>query len=306
MSNSESFVHNLRFISFGLLLILTFGTSSYAGCREPEIVAGTESSRASPPGNGLQIVSLNLAREENPDRILHDLKHAESLAGADVWLFQEAAERPESVRTMQDLARSLHLNYVFAPVDFLDGGKLASGLAILSRYPILEPRIIPLARHNMRFHTRCRIALTATIAAPTGTLHLYNVHLDTRITLDERLSQILPVLEQANSQSGQVVVGGDFNSADVRWVWNLVPLPYAQNHTKTLQRSFLERGFASPLQGSGPTINALKFPLHLDWIFPRGLHSVSAGVTTIRFSDHKAVWVRFDMPNADTVKRQEE
>jgi endonuclease/exonuclease/phosphatase family metal-dependent hydrolase len=301
MSSSEPFVHNLRLIGFGLLLILTFGTFSYGGCREPEIVAGTESSNTSPSGSGLQIVSLNLAREENPDRILHDLKQAESLAGADVWLFQEAAERSEPVRTMQDVATSLHLNYVFAPVDFLDGGKLASGLAILSRYPILEPRIIPLAWHNMRFHTRCRIALSAQIAAPSGTLHVYNVHLDTRITLDERLSQIMPVLEQASSQSGPVLVGGDFNSADVRWVWNLVPLPYAQNHTKTLQRTFLEQGFASPLQGSGPTINALKFPLHLDWIFPRDLQWNSAGVATIRFSDHNAVWVRFDMPNARAV-----
>jgi endonuclease/exonuclease/phosphatase family metal-dependent hydrolase len=297
MTSSEFFHHRLRLIGFALFLILEIAASGYAtSCREPEILAGTDPFQAPSSLTGLQVVSLNLAREESVDRILHDLKQAESVAGADVWLLQEAAERPDSVRTIADLARELKLNYVFAPVDFLDGGKLASGLAILSRYPILEPRVIPLTWHNMRFHTRCRIALSAQIAGPSGPVHLYNVHLDTRITLTERMNQIMPVLEQASSVKEPIVVGGDFNSADVRWVGNLLPLPYVQNHSNAVQRAFLERGFASPLARSRPTIDALKLPLHLDWIFPRGLNWVSSGVTTIRFSDHNAVWVRFDMP----------
>jgi endonuclease/exonuclease/phosphatase family metal-dependent hydrolase len=297
MTSSEFFHHRLRFISFGLFLILKFATSGYAtSCREPEILMGTEPSELPSPLNGLQVVSLNLAREEKLDRILRDLKQAQSLAGADVWLLQEAAQRPDSVRTIADLASSLKLNYVFAPVDFLDGGKLASGLAILSRYPMLEPRVIPLTSHNLHFHTRCRIALAVQIVGPSGPVHIYNVHLDTRITLTERLSQIMPVLEQASSLTGPVVVAGDFNSANVRWVGNLLPIPYVENHTNALQRAFRERGFASPLNGSGPTIDALMLPLHLDWIFPRGLNWVSAGVTTIPFSDHNAVWVQFNVP----------
>src|SRR5215468_8064214 len=149
MTSSEFFHHRLRLIGFALLLIIEIAASGYAtSCREPEILAGTDPSQAPSSLTELQVVSLNLAREESLDRILHDLKQAESVAGADVWLLQEAAERPDSVRTIADLARELKLNYVFAPVDFLDGGKLASGLAILSRYAILEPRVIPLTRHN--------------------------------------------------------------------------------------------------------------------------------------------------------------
>jgi endonuclease/exonuclease/phosphatase family metal-dependent hydrolase len=293
----EFFNRRMGFMSMSLLLILRFATPGYAtDCREPEIVTGSMSPEEQSSSSELQVVSLNLAREERLDRILRDLKEAEPLVGADVWLLQEAAQRPASLRTIEDLASSLNLNYVFAPVDFLDEGRLASGLAILSRYPILEPRVIPLTRHNLRFHNRCRIALAVQIAGPSGLVHLYNVHLDSRITLTERINQIMPVLEQASSLTGPIVVAGDFNSADVRWVWNLLPIPYLQNHRNPLQRAFRERGFASPLDGSGPTIDALKLPLHLDWIFPRGLSWISAGVTTIGFSDHNAVWVRFDMP----------
>ena len=283
------------FICVTVFLIVRFATPAYGtNCSEPAIYAQSLPTDKRAPSAGLHVVSLNMAREERLDRILQDLRKAQSLAGADVWLLQEAAERPASVRTIADLASSLKLNYVFAPTDFLDGGKLASGLAVLSRYPILEPRIIPLTRHNLKFHTRCRIALEVQIAGPSGPVRFYNLHLDTRITLGQRIQQVMPVLEQAGALSGPVVVAGDFNTADVRWLWNILPIPYAENHRNRLRHAFRELGFSSPLDGSGPTINVLRLPLHLDWIFPRKLDWVSAGVTKIGFSDHNAVWVRFD------------
>ena len=288
-------VTRLGFMSVAALLVAVRIATPAVGtkCVEPTIYAGSVATEKEPSSTGLQVVSLNMAREERLDRILRDLGKAQDLAGADVWLLQEAVERLDS-HTIADLARSLNLNYVFAPSDFFDDGKLASGLAVLSRYPILDPRVIPLRRHNLKFNHRCRIALEVQISGPAGPVHFYNVHLDTRITLKERIAQITPVLEQASSLSGPSVVAGDLNTADVRWVWNVLPIPFAQNHHDRIQHTFRDRGFASPLDGNRPTIDVLKLPLRLDWIFPRGFNSVSAGVTTIKFSDHNAVWVRLE------------
>ena len=60
--------------------------------------------------------------------------------------------------------------------------------------------------HDLKFHTRCRIALQVTIAGPSQPVTLYNVHLDSRITLKERISQVLPVVEEASALNGPVVV----------------------------------------------------------------------------------------------------
>jgi len=280
-----------------LLVIALLGApADEATCGEPIVYSGVTGPENQLASSQLQVVSLNLAREVRLEKILHDLKQAQPLADADIWLLQEAAERPASARTIADLATSLKLHYVFVPVDFLEDGNLASGLAILSRYPILDRRAIPLAHHDLKFHTRCRIALQITIAGPSQPVTLYNVHLDSRITLKERISQIMPVVDEASSLNGPVVVAGDFNTADVRWLWNLLPIPYAEKQSKRLRQVFRDRGFASPLDGMRSTFDAPEFPLHLDWIFPRSLDSISSGVVTVDFSDHNAIWVKLKMP----------
>src|SRR6187402_2676169 len=124
----------LRWNPVTWLVIALSGAPAYgANCDEPAVihsgVAGPGDQLAS---TQLHVVSLNLAREVSTAKILHDLKQTQSLGDVDVWLFQEAAERPASARTIADLASSLKLHYVFVPVDFLDDGNLASGLAILS------------------------------------------------------------------------------------------------------------------------------------------------------------------------------
>src|SRR5262245_15384868 len=106
---------------FLVVMALTASVELQAHCSEPAIYAQSLPTDKRAPSTGLHVVSLNMAREERSDRILQDL-NAESLAGADVWLLQEAAERPASVRTIADVAHSLKLNYVFVPTDFLDGG----------------------------------------------------------------------------------------------------------------------------------------------------------------------------------------
>src|SRR5262245_33662094 len=125
----------------------------------------------------LTVVSLNMAKEKVHDKILRDLRKTPFFETADIWLFQEA------MKTIPEIARTMGLNYVYAPTE-------DSGLAILSRYPIGNPERIPLSQHNVIFRSRCRIALSAKIQS----LEVVNVHLDNRIGKQQRLDQASPLL----------------------------------------------------------------------------------------------------------------
>jgi endonuclease/exonuclease/phosphatase family metal-dependent hydrolase len=268
-------------------------------CAPTTIYSGSNTNETHQVATELKIVSLNMARETQVDKILDNLKQAESLASTDVWLLQEVAERPASGRkTIPELAQALKLNYVFVPADSLEGGELISGLAIMSRFPLVDPRVIPLARNNNKINTRCRIALETQIEGPFGPIEVYNVHLDTRITRRQRMEQIRPILDSASSLNRPVIVAGDFNTANIRWIWNVLPIPFAEKHGSLVEDAFLKRGFTSPLDPSKGTINMFPISLRLDWIFPRGLDPLSAGVEPIKFSDHDAVWVRLSAPGS--------
>ena len=232
----------------------------------------------------LTVVSLNMAKEGHLDRILEGIRRAVFFEAADVWLLQEA--RP----SVSEVANALGMHYIYAPADEFGDGTV-SGLAILSRYPFERSNRTVLPRYNLRFNTRCRIALTAAIRRPAGEIRLVNVHLDTRITQPQRLLQVGSVVEKEAPSRQPVIIGGDFNTANVRWMWNVFPLPYVQSHTRAVRDMFVGQGFESPLDGAGTTFRLLGFPLHLDWIFPKQLKTVASGTEHIDFSDHRAVWV---------------
>jgi len=232
----------------------------------------------------LTVVSLNMAKEGRLNRILSGIRRAAFFETADVWLLQEA--RP----SVSEMADALGMHYIYEVADqFAD--RSVSGLAILSRYPFERSDRTPLPRYNLRFNTRCRIALTAAIRRAEDEIRLVNVHLDTRITRPQRLLQIGHVVEKETLSIQPVIVGGDFNTANIHWVWNVFPVPHVRSHTRAVRDMFVGHGFESPLDGAGSTFRLLGFPLHLDWIFPKHLKTVAAGTERIAFSDHKAVWV---------------
>lgn len=237
-----------------------------------------------PSHEDLTVVSLNMAKEASPERILKDIRRAAFFEAADIWLLQEA--RP----AVADVAKALGVHYIYASADqFRDNS--VSGLAILSRYPLERSGRTDLPRYNLRFNTRCRIALSAVIRRPAGEIRLVNVHLDTRISQQQRLLQAGAVMKNADSPTQPVIVGGDFNTSNLRWIWNVVPVPFVQSHTRALRDMFVDQGFESPLDGAGTTFKLAGIPLHLDWIFPKHLKTIAAGTENIAFSDHKAVWV---------------
>jgi endonuclease/exonuclease/phosphatase family metal-dependent hydrolase len=276
--------YRLLVVVTGLLVLGGFlelnGTSR---CPEMQLQHGKNVVTAAVHNETLTVVSLNMAKETSVDRILKDIRPAVFFDSADVWLLQEA--RP----SVSELAKALGMDYIYAPADTFGDGSM-SGLAILSRYPFERSNRTELPRYNLRFNTRCRIALSAVIKRPATEIELVNVHLDTRISQQQRLLQVGFVLEKEQSATQPLIIGGDFNTANFRWMWNVVPVPYVQSHTRAVRDMFVKRGFESPLDGAGPTFKLMGFPLHLDWIFPRHLKSVAAGTENIPFSDHKAVW----------------
>jgi endonuclease/exonuclease/phosphatase family metal-dependent hydrolase len=270
----------------GLFILLIFKNSvlsdAPSACPEVPLSSGTYATGAE-PDTDLTVVSLNMHKELRTDRVLRDLSGSTLFKTADIWLLQEAGD------TVPEIARRLGFDYVFAASDQPKDGK-ASGLAILSRYPIQDPQRMLLPQYNLRFNTRCRIALSATVSRPEGPVRLFNLHLDTRITQSQRLNQVGAVLK-GQPGVGPVIVGGDFNTANIRWIWNVFPLPYAQNHVSAIRSRFADAGFDSPLDGKAKTFKLLGLPLHLDWIFSKHLKAVSSGIENIGFSDHNAVWV---------------
>lgn len=242
-----------------------------AGLQQGQYTAATTSVEES----DLTVVSLNMAKEKKHETILRDLKKASFFEAADVWLLQEAAE------SVPEIARSMGLNYLYAPAEE------TSGLAILSRHPIEEPERIPLPQYNLLFHSRCRIALSAKI----GSVRFVDVHLDTRIGRQQRLDQVSSLLN-----GDKKIVAGDFNTANIRWIGHLLPIP-GQNHSRAMRDLFVAQGFESPLDEVGSTFKLMGLPLHLDWIFPKDLKTIAAGVEKIDFSDHHAVWVALQPEN---------
>jgi endonuclease/exonuclease/phosphatase family metal-dependent hydrolase len=266
------------------------------GCPDVLLQTGVAPAIERPSRSEFSVVSLNLARETRANRIIEAIR-ANRLRNADVWMLQEAADQlATGENPVEALAQALGLHYVFAPADLLDKGTLVSGLAVMSRFPIEEWRLIRLPHHDLKFNTRCRIALEATIHGPGGRARFYNLHLDTRISKDERLDQIRPVLNAIGETSDPTVVAGDFNTANFGWLWNVLPVPYAQNHARPLRELFLDQGFASPLDGIRGSFKILWMWLRLDWIFTKGLASTSVGVENIDFSDHEAVWTELAWP----------
>ncbi|MFQ5816361.1 MAG: endonuclease/exonuclease/phosphatase family protein [Terriglobia bacterium] len=250
-----------------------------------------------PPPNTLHIVSFNVYYAHQPLQLAENIRNGEELAQADVFLIQEIEDHPSegSSRTAQ-LATALELNYVYAPARTTDTGG-THGLAILSRYPLRDVEVIPLPQYDLGHRTRRRIALAATLQVGSNSLRVYNLHLDTRLNLDDRREQLRPVAERARAEAvPRVVVGGDFNTAPVRWLSHSFPIFYS-GQAGTVDRFMREHGFEAPLSEAGSTARRFLLGFRLDTIYIRGLQVHAAGVArSVQGSDHKPVWIEVSWP----------
>lgn len=246
----------------------------------------------------LRIVSFNVHSAPDVPALAESIRSNPGLRDADIFLIQEIEDHEsEGKSRARRLAELLKLNFVYAPARRTDDGG-THGLAILSRFPLKNIEVLPLPQFDLKYNTRPRIALAATVDLAGRPLRLHNLHLDTRINAAQRLEQLRPVVEAARRQPlAQVIVGGDFNTNPVRWAFSVLPV-FRSDQAGAVDDFMKENGFATPLAESSSTSNSF-FKVRLDSIYLRGLVARQAAVErTVEVSDHFPVWVDIVWPPA--------
>jgi len=121
---------------------------------------------------------------------------------------------PPHRHQVQDLAKILPgFQYVFEPaMMFEQGGELhQEGLAIFSRYPIVQTEYLKLSRETSDhedFHQR--IVLRALLSTPLGLINCFNTHLS--LSVQARRRTMAEIGEYVSSFKEPGILLGDFNS----------------------------------------------------------------------------------------------
>jgi len=253
----------------------------------------------------LRVASFNVHYAHDVPALAESVRANAVLNRADLLLLQEieSHESEGSSRTRQ-VAEVLQMNYVYAPARGTENGG-THGLAVLSRFPLADIEVLELPRYDLGYRTRRRIALGVTVDVGGRPLRIYNVHLDTRINVQDRLAQIRPVVEAAERQPlEEVIIGGDFNTNPFRWLFHRLPI-FRSNQAGAMDEFMRESGFRAPLSESGSTVNRTLLRGRVDAVYARGLTAQETGVEReVDSSDHFPVWVDLAWPPAATAKKE--
>lgn len=258
-------------------------------CVTPRVTVNSTGAAAVLPAktDTVNVASLNMAGQ---GRIADALTAWLEDRTVDVLLLQEVGQVSTDGRVFAaELAARLGFAFAFASSIPYENGH-SQGLAILSRYPLEDVSVHPLTHFRLRFRSRCRIALAATVQAGNGALRLANVHLDTRINSGNRVAQLGPALEALGPFDGPRLIGGDFNTMNVRWLRSMWPLPYLQRQSGAVRTMMSSHGFDTPFTDTPATFRFLGLPLKLDWLYLKDLKPLEWGVDRIEFTDHRGVW----------------
>lgn len=235
----------------------------------------------------LDVMSVNIWNFNHwrpRQRILRD-----SLIGAvpDLVGFQEVrsrrrAETDESRFQVADLAELLPgYQYAYAPaMTFEEGEELHSeGLAVFSRYPILEVEAVPLSRDADDpgdFHQR--LLLRARVAAPIGPVDFYVTHLS--LSRDARLRTIEEIGRRvAGPRDTPAVLVGDMNC-----VFDDEAGDWAARYGLTDAWKALH-----PDQ-DGWTFNSWEPKSRIDYIFSRGLRPEKVSIQGAESVPNERLW----------------
>ena len=183
-----------------------------------------------------RVLAWNLERGIEYEGQLAEIRGHPYLGSVDVFLLTETdvgMARSANRNVARELARNLGLDYAFAPcylnlskgvgVENEAQGRNELGLhgnAILSRYPIRNPRPIQLGngRDKMRGNEKRlgqQVALAAEIGFPGFDLTVCSVHLDAQSRQRHRRDQMAAVVDGL-PPSGPAVIGGGLEHNHVR------------------------------------------------------------------------------------------
>lgn len=257
-----------------------------------------------PPRPTLRIVTFNIHHGDDLPALIESLRRHPVLCSADIFLLQEIESYPaEGASRARQLAQALRMNYAYAPARRTRQGG-THGLAILSRYPLSDVRVLPLRQFDLNVHTRRRIALAATAHVGGHPLRLYNLHLDTRLNPQDRLEQLRPVVDAARDHAiAGAVVGGDFNTNPLRWLFHVIPI-FRSDQAGAVDDFMRENGFDTPVAHAGSTSRKGLLRFRLDSLYSRGVHVQAFGVErSVEVSDHLPVWMDIRWPPGPTQTR---
>jgi endonuclease/exonuclease/phosphatase family metal-dependent hydrolase len=274
-------------------LLVPLVSNAAERCAIGPVISGAGPEHAEPlaeprPDSTLTVASLNMAGKMKIGGHVAEWMKKRAI---DVLFLQEVGqEHGDGAEFMAALQDRMRLSYAYAPATPFETG-VKQGLAIVSRYPLTDLEVRPLEYNRLRFRSRCRIALTATVSAPGGSIRIVNVHLDTRINSSRRLEQLTPAIEALAAFEGPQIIGGDLNTMNVGWMDSMWPVPF-KDQADAVREELSKVGFETPFGETRPTFKFLALPLKLDWLYFRRLDTREAGVDDVPLSDHRGIWTR--------------
>jgi len=186
-------------------------------------------------GDRLRVLHWNLEHGNRFDAIVRALETHPALAGADLVTLNEVdlgMARSGNRDVARELAARLGLHAAWGALflestrgrddDALhaaphDNAESLFGLAILSRWPLANARLVPLPGPERLLFERERmtgrfVALVCDVAHPTWPFVAATVHLEVHRTRAHRAAQMRRVLEALAGESRPVVLAGDWNT----------------------------------------------------------------------------------------------
>ena len=239
----------------------------------------------------LRIATWNLHTAPDPDDLATQILASQEIVSADVIFTQEIEAHPnETGSRAQRLADALGMTWVYAPARVEGDG--THGIAILSRYPLdaVETRALPFVERPISdVH---RIALGADVLLGTERVHVVDVHLDTRLSAQDRVRQMHAAVNDAGED---MIVGGDLNSQPWPWIDGVVPITstdaaIGQTHARILDDYMAQNRFAGAVAPDTGTMRIPVFSMRLDNLYARDFSIAASGVEHVDGSDHWPVW----------------
>jgi endonuclease/exonuclease/phosphatase family metal-dependent hydrolase len=224
------------------------------------------------PRAELRIVSFNIEYGRQVETAIALLRE-DPLRDADVIALQEM-----DAQGVVRIAEALALNYVFFPSALLPKTGRDFGTALLSPWPLLDPRKLPLPHASRVVGTR-RVATVATVDRGVDRFRVYSVHLPSPLGVSgaDRRDQARAIVADAEGAKDPVLISGDMNARDLGGL-------------------FEERGFLWLSKAGGTTTRRYGLSFSFDHVFAKGLASTAtyeAGVVrdNRKASDHRPIWV---------------
>jgi endonuclease/exonuclease/phosphatase family metal-dependent hydrolase len=280
-----------------LALALTFAIPvATAGCAKavnypsplgPLVTFVADSTSPRPPVTGpLRVVSFNIAYAIEIDRAIEVLLQTAALREPDIIALQEM-DGPGTER----IARALGMNAVYYPSGIHPKHDRDFGCAILSPWPLEQPRKLILP-HGARVSGLRRAATSAIVVRGGQRIRVYSLHLPSPIAISggSRSDQLRSLAGDADSAGMPVVIAGDFNT---------------YGKVEELERA----GFSWVTRKNDGTTPFRLFGIPLgrkryDHILARGLTPVTGpdatGVVADNrgASDHQPIWAAFLAPDS--------